>query len=372
MSRRKRHMTGAADADRTLPGTTKRLTPSPVSPESHSSRSAVEPPNSSEWLRHRIATSCPMATSDRPCCDPYLKRKSQTIRMRTSTAKTSRGSDDGGIVPSERRSLAADCRCRVRRRRHGALLHEPLRLHDRRRDADRPVRRDSARRCDRPQMQDPESFLHLLRSRHRGGGLRRAWGDVHQRPVSACDHLCGRSQVRRGLEAPADDRRATRRDRLRRGGAGRPAHRRGRARRRRRGRHPGRPRRGHRQRQSRPRASAAGAALAEAWEGGRTAGVRSTICRRRPSECPRAAETAARRSRASAPRAAPIVSKLWLLLENRALYCSPPRSMSYSRTPSAIACSTAWAVTMKPSEYAARAGSLPPWYRDSTPLNRKP
>src|ERR1700750_1140148 len=48
----------------------------------HRSRPAVAPPNSSACERQSIATSWPAWTSERACCEPYLKRKSQTIRTR--------------------------------------------------------------------------------------------------------------------------------------------------------------------------------------------------------------------------------------------------------------------------------------------------
>ena len=62
----------------------------------------------------------------------------------------------------------------------------------------RHVRRDPARRDDRPALQDLEPHVHLRRRDDRGRVLHRPRRDVHQRPLSA------RGQRRRQLKA-ADD-----------------------------------------------------------------------------------------------------------------------------------------------------------------------
>ena len=49
----------------------------------------------------------------------------------------------------------------LRRGRRRLLVHQSLRLCDRRTDADRHLRRDPARRHDRVRLQDPEPHLHL-------------------------------------------------------------------------------------------------------------------------------------------------------------------------------------------------------------------
>ena len=58
---------------------------------------------------------------------------------------------------------------------------------DRRRDPDRDLRRDPARRRDRRRLQDPEPHLHLRRGPDRGRGLRRPRRHLRQRQAPAGD-----------------------------------------------------------------------------------------------------------------------------------------------------------------------------------------
>ena len=67
----------------------------------------------------------------------------------------------------ERRTLPPDPGRRVRRGRRRLLVHEPVRLPHRRREPDRTVRRDPARRVDRRALQDPEPHVHLRRGQDR-------------------------------------------------------------------------------------------------------------------------------------------------------------------------------------------------------------
>ena len=97
----------------------------------------------------------------------------------------------------------------VRRGRGRAGVHEPLRLPDRRRTADRPVRRDPARSGHRRALQDPEPHVRLRRrrrSRTRCSSATASCSSTTSVPRATTD---GRRAADRGdWELAADGRRA--------------------------------------------------------------------------------------------------------------------------------------------------------------------
>ena len=154
---------------------------------------------------------------------PGIDRRADRARRRARSATSSLVADCAG----QRRAVPTDRRRRVRRGRRRPAVHEPLRLPDRRRDADRAVRRDPARRHDRRALQDPEPHLHLRRrrpSRTRSSSATASMFVNDKLPRATTRRR--RAAEPRRLGAAADGRRARRLDRLRRGRPRRRSHRR--------------------------------------------------------------------------------------------------------------------------------------------------
>ena len=148
----------------------------------------------------------PVAESLARECSRSRSSPASTSRRSSTSSRRSRSTSTVADAPANDAPYRLIADVELRRGRRRPLLHESLRLRDRRRDANRHVRRDPARRRRRRALQDPEPHVHLRRRHDRRRGLRRPRRDVRQRQAPRSDERGRRAAGRRGLGAASDRR----------------------------------------------------------------------------------------------------------------------------------------------------------------------